>query len=245
MPCSVIQLDRCQITQVKRKEVDGYDAIQVGCGEERLRNLKKPQAGHFLKNNLPPKNDLAEFIVSPENFLPVGYFIGPRHFRIGQYVDVQSWSKGKGFQGVMKRWNFKGQGASHGNSVSHRHGGSIGNREFPGKVFKNKKMPGNMGNEKVTTQSQMVVKIDVDRSLIYIKGQVPGCISTVVKIRDAVKQAHKQYLTLEYPTWLPPKDEQELRNLPRIIEWEGEPQDPFETYHHENDVVSGKDQEED
>ena len=210
-----------------------------------MKKLKRPQAGHFIKFNLPPKSEMAEFPVSTENFLPVGYCIGPRHFKIGQYVDVQSTSKGKGVQGVMKRWNFSGQGASHGNSISHRRGGSIGNREYPGKVFKNKKMPGQLGNAKTTTQSQMVVKIDVDRSLLYVKGQVPGCISTLVKIRDAVKQAPRQYLKLEYPTWIPPKSEEELRKLPRILEWEGEAVDPLETYHHENDVVSGKDQEED
>ena len=150
VPCTVIQIDRCQVTQVKTKEKDGVNAMQVGCGEERLKNLTKPLAGHFLKNNLPPKDDLAEFPVTPENFLPVGYCLGPRHFSIGQFVDVISLSKGKGYQGVMKRWNFSGQGAAHGNSVSHRHPGSIGNREYPGKVFKGKKMAGRLGHESAT-----------------------------------------------------------------------------------------------
>ena len=106
--------------------------------------------GHFLKHYLPPKEHLAEFKVTPENFLPIGYCIGPRHFKIGQFVDVQAVSIGKGFQGTVKRWNFKMQFATHGNSVSHRHLGSIGNREFPGKVFKGKKMSGRMGFENAT-----------------------------------------------------------------------------------------------
>ena len=141
-----------------------------------------------MKYNLPPKDFLAEFPVTPENFLPIGYCLGPRHFRIGQFVDVISTSKGKGYQGTMKRWNFSGQGAAHGNSVSHRHPGSIGNNEFPGKVFKGKKMAGQLGNESATVMNQIVVKIDVDRSLLYIKGNVPGSISSQVRIRDAVKK---------------------------------------------------------
>ncbi|CDW71541.1 ribosomal protein l3 containing protein [Stylonychia lemnae] len=245
VPCTVIQIDRCQVTQVKTLEKDGVNAIQVGCGEERMKNLKKPQAGHYLKHNLPPKGDLAEFPVTDENFLPPGYMLGPRHFKIGQLVDVKSVSIGKGFQGVMKRWNFSGQNASHGNSVSHRHAGSIGNREYPGKVFKGKKMAGHLGNINCTIQNQMVVKIDVDRSLLYIQGNVPGPISALVRIRDAVKMVDKQYLNLEYPTWLPPTNEAEYKALPRQLVWDGTVIDPYEDYIHENDVVSGKDQEDD
>ena len=245
VPCTVIQVDRCQVTQVKTLEKDGCNAIQVGCGEERLRNLKKPQAGHFLKHNLPPKKHLTEFLVTPENFLPVGYCLGPRHFSIGQFVDVKSISKGKGYQGTMKRWNFSGQGAAHGNSVSHRHPGSIGMNEFPGKVFKGKKMAGQLGNESATILNQLVVKIDVDRSLLFIRGNVPGAISTPVKIRDAAKKIDKQFLNLQYPTWIPPTSEEELRKLPRELTWDGPTIDPWENYYHENDVVSGKDQEED
>ena len=114
------------MTQVKQKDKDGIDAIQIGIGEQNLKYLKKPQVGHFLKYGLPPKNHLAEFKVTGENFLPVGYMLGPRHFAPGQFVDVISTSKGKGYQGVMKRWNFSGQGASHGNSRAHRLPGSIG-----------------------------------------------------------------------------------------------------------------------
>lgn len=245
VPCTVLQIDRCQITQVKTIEHDGVNSMQIGIGEQRLKNLSKPQAGHFLKNNLPPKKHMSEFKVTPENFLPVGYCLGPRHFQIGQFVDVKSISKGKGYQGPMKRWNFSGQNATHGNSLSHRRPGSIGNNEFPGKVFKGKKMAGQLGNESATVLNQIVVKIDVDRSLLYVQGNVPGCISTPVTIRDAVKKIDKQFLNLQYPTWIPPTSEEELRNLPRELSWEGPALDPSEDFYHENDVVSGKDQEED
>jgi len=130
---------------VKTKEKDGVDSIQVGVGEAKINKIKKPQIGHFLKHNLPPKKHLAEFQVTKENFLPVGYCLGPRHFKIGQWVDVKSVSIGKGTQGTMKRWNFGGGNATHGNSKAHRKPGSIGHCEFPGKVFKGKKMAGRMG----------------------------------------------------------------------------------------------------
>jgi large subunit ribosomal protein L3 len=145
----------------------------------------------------------------------------------------------------MKRWNFSGQNASHGNSLSHRRPGSIGNNEFPGKVFKGKKMAGQLGNESATVLNQLVVKIDVERSLLFVRGNVPGCISTPVRIRDAAKKIDKQYMNLQYPTWIPPQSEEELRKLPKELVWEGTTIDPFEDYYHENDVVSGKDQEED
>lgn len=145
-PCTVIQIDRCQVTQVKTKEKDGVDAMQVGIGEMVPYKMKKPQVGHLLKNNLPPKKFLAEFPVSKECFLPLGYCLGPRHFKIGQLVDVCATSKGKGFQGPIKRWGFAMQNASHGVSKTHRAAGSIGMCEFPGKIFKGKKMAGHMGN---------------------------------------------------------------------------------------------------
>lgn len=133
-----------------------------------MSRLKKPQVGHYLKHGLPPKRHLSEFSVTPENFLPIGYLLGPRHFQIGQWVDVQGTSKGKGFQGVMKRWNFSGQEASHGNSRAHRLPGSIGNAEYPGKVWKGKKMAGRLGNQNSTVQNQRVVRIDVEKSLLLV-----------------------------------------------------------------------------
>ncbi len=145
VPCTVLQLDRCQITQVKTMQKDGVDSVQVGIGEKNTDKLNKAQAGHFLKNNLPPKAHLAEFKVTPECFLPIGYCLGPRHFKIGQWVDVQATSIGKGFAGTIKKWNFSQQNMTHGNSKAHRLPGSIGNAEFPGKVFKGKKMAGRLG----------------------------------------------------------------------------------------------------
>ena len=136
---------------MKTEEKEGYNAIQVGVGEKNPKVMTNPIIGHLLKHNLPAKRHFGEFKVTPENFLPIGYCLGPRHFKIGQYVDVKATSKGKGFTGTMKRWNFSGQPASHGNSRAHRKPGSIGNAEFPGKVWKGKKMAGRMGGISATT----------------------------------------------------------------------------------------------
>ena len=149
-----------------------------------------------MKYGLPPKKHLAEFKVTEENFLPIVYSLGPSHFSIGQFVDVQSTSKGKGYQGVMKRWNFSGQKATHGNSKAHRLPGSIGQCEYPGKVWKGKKMAGHLGNQSATVLNQRVVRIDEARSLLYVMGNVPGAISSLVKVRDAVKKTEKQWWDL-------------------------------------------------
>lgn len=173
---------------MKVKEKDGVDSVQVGIGEAKLHKLKKPQLGHFLKHNLPPKKHLAEFKVTKENFLPVGYMLGPRHFKLGQQVDCQAVSIGKGTAGTMKRWNFGGGNATHGNSKAHRSAGSIGNAEFPGRVFKGKKMAGRLGFQNATQHNQKIVRIDTERSLLYVKGNTPGPISGVVRIVDSVKK---------------------------------------------------------
>jgi len=180
------------VTQVKTKERDGVNAIQIGVGDKPTHKVKKPQVGHFMKFGLPAKHHLAEFPVSPEGFLPVGYCLGPRHFAVGQFVDVIGTSKGKGTAGTIKRWNFASQNNSHGNSRAHRKPGSIGMCEFPGKIFKGKKMAGHLGNVSATTLNQKVVKIDTDRALLYIEGNIPGSISGLVKVRDAVKKTQKQ-----------------------------------------------------
>ena len=243
-PCTVIQLDRCQVTQVKTKAKDGVNAIQVGCGEKKVQRIKKPQIGHFLKHNLPPKRHLREFPVSPEAFLPVGYMLGPRHFQIGQAVDVCSVSIGKGTAGTIKRWNFAQQYNSHGNSRAHRLPGSIGQCEFPGKVIKGKKMAGQLGNQSATVMSQKVVKIDTDRSLLYIMGNVPGPIHSLVKVRDGVKKIDRQVFDLQWPTCLPGQGKDPKKEA-KYQTWEGSAEDPWTNDYHENDVVSGKDQDED
>lgn len=163
--------------------------------------------------------------------------LGPGHFGIGQWVDVQAISKGKGFQGVMKRWNFSGQEASHGNSKAHRLPGSIGQCEYPGKVWKGKKMAGQMGNKNATILNQRVVRIDHERSLLYLKGNVPGPTGGLVKVRDAVKKIDKQVWDLMYPTRM----EEPVESLET---WDGGDIDRFEIYYHENDVVSGPRREE-
>lgn len=147
--------------------------------------------GHFLKANVPPKKYLREFPITPENALPVGYIITARHFVPGQYVDIQGVSCGKGFQGTIKRHNFSLQPATHGCSLSHRMLGSTGQRQDPGRVFKGKKMPGRMGNEKVTLEKIRIYKIDAARQLIYVRGSVPGKAGNVVYLRDSLKGARK------------------------------------------------------
>lgn len=205
VPCTVIQLDRCQVTQVKTMAKDGVDSIQVGIGEKNPSKIPKAQIGHFLKYNMPPKAHMAEFKVSAENFLPVGYCLGPRHYKLGQFVDVQATSIGKGFAGTIKKWNFAQQNNSHGNSKAHRLPGSIGHAEYPGKVFKGKKMAGRLGGYNATTLNQKVVKIDTDRSLLYILGNVPGPTTGVVRVRDAIKKIERQVWDLHYPTYVPGK----------------------------------------
>lgn len=186
-PATVLQLDNCEVVQTKSDETNGYNAVQLGVGEAKASRVNKPLAGHFAKAGVIPKRKLQEFRVTADALLPVGTKIEAMHFVPGQLVDVCGISKGKGFQGVMKRWNFGGGRASHGNSLSHRIIGSTGCRQDPGKVFKNKKMPGRMGNERITTQNLSVLKIDPSRQLLFIKGSVPGTNGNFVRIVDAVK----------------------------------------------------------
>ncbi len=189
VPCTVLEVQDCQVVSAKTFEKDGYAAVQLGSGWIHPKRVKKPQAFHFLRNNVPIKRDLQEFRVSEEYLLPVGTEIRADHFAEGQFVDVCGMSIGKGFQGVMKRWGFGGQPASHGASKSHRSTGSIGGCQDPGKVWKGKKMPGRMGNKRVTVQNLVVHSVDPDRNLIYVKGAVPGHKGNFVRITDAKKKA--------------------------------------------------------
>lgn len=184
---TVLHLDNCQVVQVKKPETDGYMSLQLGVGEAKLKRVGISKRGQYEKHGLVPNRKLAEFRVSPDALLPVGTKISSMHFLPGQMVDVCGTSKGKGFAGVMKRWNFGGGRATHGNSLAHRIPGSTGCRQDPGRVFKNKKMPGRMGGERVTTQNLQVMKIDPDRDLLYIKGAVPGSNGTFLRVVDAVK----------------------------------------------------------
>ena len=188
VPVTVLKVDNCQVVAQKTADKDGYTALQLGAGVPKIKRLTKAERGHFAVAKVEPKRKLKEFRVSPDNVIPVGAEITVEHFVPGQFVDVTATSMGKGFAGGMKRWNFGGLRATHGVSVSHRSIGSTGNRQDPGKVFKNKKMPGHLGAETVTTQNIVVVKTDAGRGLIMVKGSVPGVKGAWGSVRDAVKR---------------------------------------------------------
>ena len=188
VPVTVLKVDNCQVVAQKTNEKHGYTAVQLGVGVAKIKRLTKAERGHFAAANVEPKRKLQEFRVTPENTIPVGSEITVDHFVAGQFVDVTGTSMGKGFAGGIKRWHFSGLRATHGVSVSHRSIGSTGNRQDPGKVFKNKKMPGHLGADTVTTQNLVVVKTDVERGLIMVRGAVPGVKGGWVSIRDAIKR---------------------------------------------------------
>ena len=189
-PISIIKVDDCVVSQIKTKDKDGYNAIQLASIENNLKisNVKKPQRKIFASINSKPKKVLKEFRVLEENLLEIGTILDVSHFQKDQIVDVTGVSIGKGFQGSMKRHNFKGGRASHGVSVSHRAHGSTGNSQDPGRVFKGKKMAGHMGAKKVTKQNLKIISVDQDNKLISIMGSVPGKKNTVVLIKDAIKR---------------------------------------------------------
>ena len=186
---TVLKVDNCQVVAQRTVDKNGYSAVQLGVGLRKVRNTPRALRGHFAKASVEPKRKVAEFRVSPDNLIDVGAEITADHFVVGQFVDVTGTSIGKGFQGVMKRWNFSGGRATHGNSVSHRVAGSTGQRQDPGKVFKGKKMAGHMGDERVTTQNLKIVKTDAGRGLIMVEGAVPGAKGGWILVRDAVKRA--------------------------------------------------------
>ena len=187
IPVTVIEVDPNRVTQVKTLETDGYIAIQVTCGSKKSSRLNKPEAGHFAKAGVEAGTGLWEFRIDADAEYKAGDVIGVDLFEQGQKVDVTGQSKGKGFQGVIKRYNFRMQDATHGNSLSHRAPGSIGQCQTPGRVFKGKKMSGHMGAENVTVQSLELVRVDGERNLLLIKGAVPGATGADVIIRPAVK----------------------------------------------------------
>jgi len=188
VPVTVLKIDSCQVVSVRSEEKDGYVAVQLGAGAAKVKRTSKANRGHFAKAKVEPKKKLAEFRVTNENVLEVGSELSAAHFIPGQFVDVCGTSIGKGFAGAMKRHNFGGMRASHGVSISHRAHGSTGQCQEPGKVFKGKKMAGQMGNVRVTTQNLEVVAVDEDDNLVLIKGAVPGAKSGWVFITDAVKK---------------------------------------------------------
>jgi large subunit ribosomal protein L3 len=189
VPVTVLRLAQCQVVAHRSKDKDGYIALQLGSGTRKVKNVSKAERGRFAVAKVEPKRKIVEFRVDEKELIPVGSEITADHFVVGQFVDVTGTSIGKGYAGGMKRWNFGGLRASHGVSVSHRSIGSTGGRQDPGKTFKNKKMPGQMGVERVTTLNLKVVQTDVDRGLILVEGAVPGAKGGWITMRDAVKKA--------------------------------------------------------
>jgi large subunit ribosomal protein L3 len=188
VPVTVLKVDNCQVVAHRTMEKNGYVALQVGVGTAKVKNVSQAQRGHFAVAKVEPKQKLAEFRVSDDAVIPVGAEITADHFVAGQFVDVTGTTIGKGFAGGMKRWNFGGLRASHGVSISHRSIGGTGGRQDPGKTFKNKKMPGHLGTERVTTQNLRVVSTDVERGLILVEGAVPGHAGGWIFVKDAVKR---------------------------------------------------------
>ena len=200
VPVTVLHLDALQVVAQRTQEKDGYNAVQLGWGRAKVKNVSKPNRGHFAKTKVEPKSKLVEFRVAEDALLQPGATLSAAHFVVGQKIDVCGITQGKGFAGGMKRWNFSGLEASHGVSISHRSLGSTGNRQDPGRTFKNKKMAGHLGVERVTTLNLEVAAVDAEKGLLMIKGAVPGSKGGYVMVRDAVKRA--RHADAPYPAAL-------------------------------------------
>ena len=200
VPVTVLHLDGVQVVGRREMDRDGYTAVQLGAGSAKAKNVAKPQRGHFGKAEVEPKAKVAEFRVAEDALLDLGATLSADHFVAGQFVDIQGVTQGKGFQGGMKRWGFGGLRATHGVSVSHRSLGSTGQRQDPGKVFKNKKMAGHMGAANRTQQNLEIVRTDAARGLLFVKGSVPGHKGGWLEVHDSVKIARPE--TAPYPAGL-------------------------------------------
>jgi len=204
VPVTVLQLENVQVVGRREADRDGYTAVQLGAGAAKAKNVAKPQRAAFGKAEVEPKAKVVEFRVAEDALLDVGATLSAEHFVPGQLVDVSGVTQGKGFAGAMKRWGFGGLRATHGVSVSHRSHGSTGNRQDPGRVFKNKKMAGHMGARNRTQQNLEVVRTDVARGLIFIKGSVPGHKGSWLTVEDAIKLPRNE--NVPYPAGLFTKD---------------------------------------
>ena len=198
VPVTVLHLDEVRVIARRTTETDGYDAVQLGIGVAKPKNVTKANRGHFAKAGVAAPRKVVEFRVGADAALEPGVKLTAAHFVKGQIVDVTGISQGKGFAGAMKRWNFAGLEASHGVSISHRSPGSTGNRQDPGKTFKNKKMAGHLGVERITTQNLEIAGYDLDKGLLLVKGAVPGSKGGYVLVRDAVKRA--RHADAPFPT---------------------------------------------
>ena len=197
MPVTVLQVDGLQVVAQRTLGRDGYTAVQLGWGRAKVKNVSRPNRGHFARAKVEPKQQLKEFRVAPDALLEPGATLSAAHFVVGQRVDVCGTTKGKSFAGAMKRWNFSGLEASHGVSISHRSHGSTGNRQDPGRTFKNKKMAGHLGDERVTTLNLAVAHVDVEKGLLMLRGAIPGAKGGWVLVRDAVQ--HSRPADAPYP----------------------------------------------
>jgi large subunit ribosomal protein L3 len=213
VPVTVLALENVQVVARREANNDGYTAVQLGAGSAKAKNLSKPERGHFGKAQVEPKARVAEFRVAEDALLDVGAELSADHYVAGQIVDIQGVTQGKGFQGGMKRWGFGGLRATHGVSVSHRSLGSTGQRQDPGKVFKNKKMAGHMGAKNRTQQNLEIVRTDAVRGLLFVKGSVPGSKGGWLLVKDAVKVARPE--TAPYPAG--------IKEIAREIETEAAP----------------------
>jgi large subunit ribosomal protein L3 len=188
IPVTVLKIETNIVSMVKNTKSDGYTAVQLSSIEQKENKVKKPHLGHFKKNKIPPQKNIKEFRVEDTANIEVGQKFEATHFEEGAFVNVRSRSKGKGFAGTIKRHNFKGKDATHGNSISHRTPGSTGQCQFPGRVFKGKKMAGHMGDEMVTRKNLQIVKIDAEKKLILVKGSVPGFNGRLVELTQSAKR---------------------------------------------------------
>ncbi len=188
---TILKVDECIVSNIKTREKDGYNAVQIASidKEKDISNVNKPQRKLFSSINIKPKKILKEFKVDNDNILDVGTKLNVDHFKVDQFIDVSSYSIGKGFAGVMKRHNFGGLRASHGVSISHRSHGSTGQNQDPGRVFKGKKMAGRMGHKKVTKQNLKIIEIDNINNILIVKGSVPGKKNSVIFLKDAIKRS--------------------------------------------------------
>ena len=200
VPVTVLHVDQLQVVDARTVERDGYTALQLGWGRAKVKNVTDPNKGHYARVKVEPKQLLREFRVAEDAVLEIGSTMSAAHFVVGQKIDVCGVTKGKGFAGGMKRWNFRGLEASHGVSVSHRSHGSTGNRQDPGKTFKNKKMAGHLGVERVTTLNLVIAGVDAEKGLLMVRGAVPGSKGEFVTVRDAIKRA--RHADAPYPAGL-------------------------------------------
>jgi len=197
VPVTVLHVDAVRVVSARTQEKDGYSAVQLGAGRAKVKNVSKPNKAVFAKAGVDAPAKVVEFRVAADALLDVGATLTSAHFVKGQKVDVTGTSKGKGFAGAMKRWNFAGLEASHGVSISHRSHGSTGNRQDPGKTFKNKKMAGHLGVERITTQNLEVAGVDAEKGLLLVKGAIPGAAGGWVMVSDAIKR--ERHADAPYP----------------------------------------------